>query len=123
MRRRKPVRRTPLPSMKELRKYNAARKNRVKPVEAKLEEPQAVEIAVAEEPQAVPEPALEEEIKEPVQEEPAKEEPAKEEPVQEEPDLSELEKEELVAKAKELGISARKNWSKSTLISKIKAAE
>lgn len=121
MRRRKPIRRVSLPSMKELRRkeesgFFSQQKNL-----QKLEE---LKQRVSEETKQVFEKAKEtvEEVKEIIEE--AKEE-IKEEvsEVKEtaEKSLEELSKEELIVKAKELGISVRKNWSVKTLINKIES--
>lgn len=136
MRRRKPVVRNPLPSAKQLKKIKALKeagrlkqtvataKQEVKEVVAKVKE------EVQETVEDVKEIAKEtvSEIKEVLQD--AKEELQEEvkesvEEVKEEVEqsLEDLSKDELIEKAKELGLSVRKNWGKSTIISKIQDAE
>ena len=95
--RRRVVRRTPLPSMKELRKKHS----------------EGFFLKKAEETVE----SAKEEIKEEIAEVVEKVSEVVEETVE---SLEDLTKDALLSKAKELGIAAKKNWSKKTLISKIK---
>ena len=102
--RRRVVRRTPLPSMKELRKKHSEGfflKKAEETVESAKEE---IKEEIAEVVEKVSE--VVEKVSEVV-----------EETVE---SLEDLTKDALLSKAKELGIAAKKNWSKKTLISKIK---
>ena len=129
MRKRRPVVRKPLPSMKELKKYHAEKKLRKTLQKVKVEVKE-VAAKVKEEVQEVKEIIVEKvaEIKEVIEE--AKEEVVEaviesKEEIKEEvsTSLEDLSKDELMEKAQEMGITIRKNWGKKTLLSKIKNAE
>lgn len=119
MRRRKPARRVSLPSMKELRRKHESGFFKRQREDSKL---QSLKEKIAEESKQVFEKAKEtvEEVKEIVEEaaEEIKEEISEAKETVEE-SLEDLSKEELIVKAKELGISVRKNWSAKTLRNKI----
>lgn len=133
MRRIKPVVRQAIPTMKKIKEMreSGAFNNAVETVKEEAKElAKEVKSEIKETVENVKEIAKEtvEEIKEVLKD--AKEEIKEEvqdlaDDVQEDVDgsLEDIQKEELIAKAKELGISVRKNWSVSTLLAKIAEVE